>query len=156
MNYQHMTILTQMTHTWQFIQTDNVVHETGGDDNFVKHRYTAPNQASVATLWTHCQLLSITVLKNCWHLLCSLRFQHNLACTWKWWDIKSYVPGQLDSHHKIMGHGNNVNPSAPSYGNLYMPIGVVKKLNSVALVHERTIPTERPPPVGEVSANFCG
>jgi len=32
----------------------------------------------------------------------------------------------------------------------------LKKLNSVALVRERTIPTERPPPVGEVSANFCG
>jgi len=28
------------------------------------------------------------------------------------------------------------------------------KLNSVALVHERTIPTERPPSVGEVCANF--
>jgi len=34
--------------------------------------------------------------------------------------------------------------------------GFIKKLNSVALVRERTIPTERPPPVGEVSANFCG
>ena len=30
------------------------------------------------------------------------------------------------------------------------------KKNSMALVRERTIPTERPPPVGEVSANFCG
>ena len=30
------------------------------------------------------------------------------------------------------------------------------KLNTVALVRERTIPTERPPPVGEVSANSCG
>ena len=28
--------------------------------------------------------------------------------------------------------------------------------NSVALVREGTIPTERPPPVGEISANFCG
>jgi hypothetical protein len=28
------------------------------------------------------------------------------------------------------------------------------KLNSVALVRERTIPTERPPPVDEVCANF--
>jgi hypothetical protein len=28
--------------------------------------------------------------------------------------------------------------------------------SSVALVHERTIPTERPPLVGEVSANFYG
>jgi len=30
------------------------------------------------------------------------------------------------------------------------------KLNSVALVRTRTIPTERLPLVGEVSANFCG
>ena len=30
------------------------------------------------------------------------------------------------------------------------------KLNSMALVRERTIPTERPPPVGEVGANFYG
>jgi hypothetical protein len=28
--------------------------------------------------------------------------------------------------------------------------------NSVALVRQRTIPTERPPLVGEVSANFSG
>ena len=33
---------------------------------------------------------------------------------------------------------------------------ILTKLNSVALVRERTIPTERPPPVGEISANFCG
>ena len=33
---------------------------------------------------------------------------------------------------------------------------LILKLNSVALVRERTIPTERPPPVGEISANFCG
>jgi hypothetical protein len=30
------------------------------------------------------------------------------------------------------------------------------KLNSVAVVHKRTKPTERPPLVGEVSANFYG
>jgi hypothetical protein len=30
------------------------------------------------------------------------------------------------------------------------------KENSVALVRERNIPTERPPLVGEVSVNFCG
>jgi hypothetical protein len=28
--------------------------------------------------------------------------------------------------------------------------------NSVALVRQRTMPTEWPPLVGEVSANFCG
>jgi hypothetical protein len=32
----------------------------------------------------------------------------------------------------------------------------INKTNSVALVRVRTIPTERPPLVGEVSANFCG
>jgi hypothetical protein len=31
-----------------------------------------------------------------------------------------------------------------------------KQTNSVALICERTIPTERPPLVGEVSAIFCG
>jgi hypothetical protein len=36
-------------------------------------------------------------------------------------------------------------------GNIYK-----KQTNSVALVRKRTIPTERPPLVGEVSANFCG
>jgi hypothetical protein len=30
------------------------------------------------------------------------------------------------------------------------------KTNSVALVRKRTIPTERPPHVAEVSVNFCG
>ena len=31
-----------------------------------------------------------------------------------------------------------------------------QKKNSVALFRERTIPTERLLPVGEVNANFCG
>jgi hypothetical protein len=32
----------------------------------------------------------------------------------------------------------------------------IKELNSVALVRKRAIPTERPPLIGEFSANFCG
>jgi hypothetical protein len=32
----------------------------------------------------------------------------------------------------------------------------MNKKHSVALVRKRTIPTELPPLVGEVSANFCG
>jgi hypothetical protein len=31
-----------------------------------------------------------------------------------------------------------------------------EKKNPWPLVRKRTIPTERPPHVGEVSANFCG
>jgi hypothetical protein len=38
----------------------------------------------------------------------------------------------------------------------YIVTDYKKKLNSVALVRKRTIPTERPPLVGEVSANLCG
>jgi hypothetical protein len=30
------------------------------------------------------------------------------------------------------------------------------KLNSVSFLRKQTIPTERPPLVGEVTANFCG
>jgi hypothetical protein len=39
--------------------------------------------------------------------------------------------------------------------NRLLSIHFLKKLNSVAWVPERTIPTERPSLVGEVSANFC-
>ena len=46
-------------------------------------------------------------------------------------------------------HGENIT-------HIYIYIYIYIKLNSVALVRERNIPTERPPPVGEVSANFCG
>jgi hypothetical protein len=35
-------------------------------------------------------------------------------------------------------------------------VTVVIKTNSVALVRKRTIPTERPPHVSEISANFSG
>jgi hypothetical protein len=38
-------------------------------------------------------------------------------------------------------------------GKNHRPIGLI---NSVALVRERTIPTEQPPIVGEISSNFCG
>ena len=49
--------------------------------------------------------------------------------------------------------GNKTTGSVKSTAHLHL---LKLKLNSVALVRERTIPTERPPPVDEVSANFCG
>jgi hypothetical protein len=33
---------------------------------------------------------------------------------------------------------------------------VIVTSNAVVIVRQRTIPTERPPLVGEVSTNFCG
>jgi hypothetical protein len=38
---------------------------------------------------------------------------------------------------------------------LQSPFPIYLKKNSMVLVRERTMPTERPPLVGEVSANFC-
>jgi hypothetical protein len=35
-------------------------------------------------------------------------------------------------------------------------VATTNKTNSVALVRERILPTERSPLVGEVSADFCG
>jgi hypothetical protein len=43
----------------------------------------------------------------------------------------------------------------PNLGTRVLISYLYLKLNSVALVRERTIPTERLPLVGEVSANFC-
>jgi hypothetical protein len=37
-----------------------------------------------------------------------------------------------------------------------LSVTIKLKLNSVTLIRKRTIPTERPPLVGEVSAKFCG
>jgi hypothetical protein len=42
-----------------------------------------------------------------------------------------------------------------THKNVFRPLSDVQ-LNSVALVREQIMPTERPPLVGEVSANFCG
>jgi hypothetical protein len=44
--------------------------------------------------------------------------------------------------------------SATKVCSFYTQTTKTKELKTVALVRERTIPTERPPLVGEVSANF--
>ena len=59
-------------------------------------------------------------------------------------------------HIVICGLPSSINSPPPPH---YLINGTIFEniyKNSVALVRERTIPTERPPPVGEVSANFCG
>jgi len=60
-------------------------------------------------------------------------------------------PGERPQTHAL-------DRAAPGIGSwpVYTKLNLLAKLNSVALVRTRTIPTERPPPVGEVSANFCG
>jgi hypothetical protein len=48
------------------------------------------------------------------------------------------------------------NPSCLTLVQYYVQQRCTNKTNSVASVREGTIPTERPPLVGEVSANFSG
>ena len=48
----------------------------------------------------------------------------------------------------------NIHSLRFSYCTVFSVLLCIKKF--VALVRKRTIRTERPPPVGEVSANFCG
>jgi hypothetical protein len=56
-----------------------------------------------------------------------------------------------------ISNGVNLNASiSKGHHKLLLLLLLLLKLNSVALVLELTIPTERPPLVGEVSANFCG
>jgi hypothetical protein len=51
----------------------------------------------------------------------------------------------------------NLRYIARSYDNINKNKGNhTETLNSVALVRKQTIPTERPPNVGEFSAKFCG
>jgi hypothetical protein len=45
---------------------------------------------------------------------------------------------------------------SPKTGMCEQMFAELAELNSVALVRKRTIPTERLPLVGKVSANFCG
>jgi len=69
---------------------------------------------------------------------------------------------RIGVNNRVSGSSNSFfkgRPSCPLACGLKFSVtfAILKtKLNSVALVRERTIPTERPPPVGEVSANFCG
>ena len=54
-------------------------------------------------------------------------------------------------------HFNQLKTESSMYMYMYVCVCVcvyIYNNNSVALARERTIPTERSPPVGEVSANF--
>jgi len=72
-------------------------------------------------------------------------------------DSYSYTTNKKETYHCISTATMVMQRAAMSH---YMctvyRVKHVIKLNSVALVRTRTIPTERPPLVGEVSANFCG
>jgi hypothetical protein len=56
----------------------------------------------------------------------------------------------------FLAHFHNLFIICEFDGNTDMNAKKKTKKNSMVSVRERTIPTERPPLVGEVIANFCG
>jgi len=60
---------------------------------------------------------------------------------------------ELKSSHTFEGKRTFVTKLLWKYVKVYI-VHKQTKLNSVVLVRPQTIPTERPPPGGEVSANF--
>jgi ABC-type anion transport system duplicated permease subunit len=68
----------------------------------------------------------------------------------------SWVQSNEDSVLFFLMVGINMLLSDIIVYDAYSCLSFVTYSLSVALVRERTIPTERPPLVGEVSANFCG
>jgi hypothetical protein len=59
------------------------------------------------------------------------------------------------SSWKILRHYNNENLKKIKVRYYYLSVWIIITNNSVALVRERTVPTERPPLAGEDSANVC-
>ena len=55
------------------VYIDDFIHELCRYDDFIKDRYTAPDQSSVPSLWYHGQLPLITVSKNVCHFRCISR-----------------------------------------------------------------------------------
>jgi hypothetical protein len=71
--------------------------------------------------------------------------------------MKGYVLKSWSRYHVKFNKEihENAFDSSSLFDHLFLGL-LPLKLNSLALVRERAIPTERPPLVGEVSANFCG
>jgi hypothetical protein len=58
--------------------------------------------------------------------------------------------------HMFSWHSAVTNEEQDSFAFYFIAVEAEVHITPRPLVHKRTIPTERPPHVGEVSANFCG
>jgi hypothetical protein len=63
---------------------------------------------------------------------------------------------QVRTRGVSLGYGATYFRTVHKYATSKRDINNNNNNNSVRLVCERTIPTKRPPLVGQVSANFCG
>jgi hypothetical protein len=119
----------------------------------------------------HCGLVGLVVVNSlclnwlhmsqCWHFLCvyakrAFSFTFRLKTIWMSNCNRLYVCTSkgtpLRHHHTVIGRC--ILKTAVILQHVISDIK--KKINSMVWVRELTIPTERPPLVGEVIANFCG
>jgi len=126
-------------------------------------------QTSILRTRFACWVTNVTDTHNTQYLLLFRRqnWLHERASILLYTNIAWYLAGRTWKDNELSGQ--NLNPGPSEYNSTKsIIIGQFEGLhvlnlfssvplkNSVALGRERTIPTERPPPVGEVSANFCG
>jgi hypothetical protein len=81
-------------------------------------------------------------ITQCSHLKISRRFERTCQ-------LHLQAQGISEARNQLETSRNQVKSHAES-------MCLCTKRNSVPLVRERTIPTERPPLVDEIIANFCG
>jgi hypothetical protein len=62
----------------------------------------------------------------------------------------------VNGTHQLLAYADDVNLLGDNIDTIKKSTKLKLKLNSVAPIRKRTIPMERPPLVGEVSANFRG
>jgi hypothetical protein len=71
--------------------------------------------------------------------------------------VQVHTPFLVSTEGKTTSGVVSFNNGRISLSSWYFSVySVLQKKNTVVLVRKRTIPPERPPLVGEVSANFCG
>jgi hypothetical protein len=70
--------------------------------------------------------------------------------------LRRKLPAAAAAPRALMSDGNILFSLEPVFWAGVCAYLLLLLLNSVAFIRERTIPTERPPHVGEVCAKFCG
>jgi hypothetical protein len=141
--------------------------------------------ATGLAIWLHVHNYILYLSINCTFSRLQFHTRHSqdeCVCTkdaWWWCERNLHVLGTIDFFYLSIGRyykntfrkldldqrlrlglsngSNRIGVSHPfTWGRKQTGQWTKKKPNSVAVVRKRTIPTDRPPLVGKVSANFCG
>ena len=142
-HYRHVTWAHVMSRVPLGCERRFNIEFYGADSHFCHPAYVT---------WSHVELW-----EACWHVSRPVLHVRSRDASWVkevWicpieFNVKSPLTSQPHAWHHMSSRDVRIVCPRPKRVLFWIRI-------SVALVRERTIPTERPPPVGEVSANFCG